>query len=564
MRPARPRGAMARRRRPAGVGRGRRALPAFPPRPHRCPRSASCAARRACVLAGLARGRGRSVGGRACRVRGSRPAALLLGAAWAFLLAVGLAYTLRLRVSGDEPHYLLMAQSLWRERRPRPARQLRARGLARVHAGPDRARTTARRARTAGPTRPTAPACRCCWRPLYALGGRPLCVAVAGPGRGGAGAARSCSAGAPRSPATTRPRSLAWAAAARARPSSFYSFHVYTEVPSARWPSPSRSVSLLAGAGRRRARRPPALLASRPALAARQDDPGRGRAGRRGRCCACAGARALAFLAVAARDGAPASSPTTTRSSAWPRRSPSTAACPADARRLAAARARRPAPRPLVRPAAVRAGLPARARRRWPRSSRRRALGARAPRGARPCWRRCCRGGCGGAGSARPRASWCPLVPVLAVALAARRGLARTRARALALAAARPRRRDCARHDRRDPGALLLLNRGDRPTRLWAALSGDGRVGDATCRRWSPRRADECARRGRLAGRARGAAGARRARRAARDAGRRLLPRAAACPRAAAGDRRRPSTTGPGGAPAGTARRHGAPARAPD
>src|SRR6185436_9272946 len=40
---------------------------------------------------------------------------LLLGAAWAFLVAIGLAYTLRLRVSGDEPHYLLMAQSLWRE-----------------------------------------------------------------------------------------------------------------------------------------------------------------------------------------------------------------------------------------------------------------------------------------------------------------------------------------------------------------------------------------------------------------------------------------------------------------
>src|SRR6185295_17537396 len=40
---------------------------------------------------------------------------LLFGAAWAFLLVVGLSYTQRLRVSGDEPHYLLMAQSLWRE-----------------------------------------------------------------------------------------------------------------------------------------------------------------------------------------------------------------------------------------------------------------------------------------------------------------------------------------------------------------------------------------------------------------------------------------------------------------
>ncbi|HZM53183.1 MAG TPA: hypothetical protein VFE68_21940, partial [Vicinamibacteria bacterium] len=40
---------------------------------------------------------------------------LLFGAAWAFLVVVGLSYTARLRVSGDEPHYLLMAQSLWRE-----------------------------------------------------------------------------------------------------------------------------------------------------------------------------------------------------------------------------------------------------------------------------------------------------------------------------------------------------------------------------------------------------------------------------------------------------------------
>src|SRR5262245_59451122 len=43
------------------------------------------------------------------------PSGPLLAAAWTFLLAVGLSYTLRLRVSGDEPHYLLMAQSLWRE-----------------------------------------------------------------------------------------------------------------------------------------------------------------------------------------------------------------------------------------------------------------------------------------------------------------------------------------------------------------------------------------------------------------------------------------------------------------
>jgi len=74
-----------------------------------------------------------------------------------------------------------------------------------------------------------------------------------------------------------------------------------------------------------------------------------------------------------------------------------------------------------------------------------------------------------------------PIVPCLAVALALRvsvdgagvRGLARWRwglaavGLGLALFA-------CAR-----PGELLLLNRGDRPTRLWSALSGEVPIGGA-------------------------------------------------------------------------------------
>src|SRR5436190_4184127 len=44
-----------------------------------------------------------------------RSAFAIAAAAWVFLAAVGLGYTMRLRVSGDEPHYLVMAQSLWRE-----------------------------------------------------------------------------------------------------------------------------------------------------------------------------------------------------------------------------------------------------------------------------------------------------------------------------------------------------------------------------------------------------------------------------------------------------------------
>jgi len=65
-----------------------------------------------------------------------------------------------------------------------------------------------------------------------------------------------------------------------------------------------------------------------------------------------------------------------------------------------------------------------------------------------------------------------PLVPVLALALAARvalsrTGLARWRWPLTLLGVATTIGMTIR------PGALLLLNRGDRPTRLWAALSGD-------------------------------------------------------------------------------------------
>ena len=83
-----------------------------------------------------------------------------------------------------------------------------------------------------------------------------------------------------------------------------------------------------------------------------------------------------------------------------------------------------------------------------------------------------CPGGCGGAGSARPRASWCRCVPVLALALAARVAAVAHGARALALAAGARWASPTTIGMTVRPGALLLLNRGDRPTRLWAALSG--------------------------------------------------------------------------------------------
>jgi hypothetical protein len=69
-----------------------------------------------------------------------------------------------------------------------------------------------------------------------------------------------------------------------------------------------------------------------------------------------------------------------------------------------------------------------------------------------------------------------PLVPCLAVALAARlaedsRGLARWRWPLLGAGYA------LAFYMVAEPGRLLLLNRGSRPTRLWAALGGEGAIG---------------------------------------------------------------------------------------
>jgi hypothetical protein len=69
-----------------------------------------------------------------------------------------------------------------------------------------------------------------------------------------------------------------------------------------------------------------------------------------------------------------------------------------------------------------------------------------------------------------------PLVPLLCVALAVRaaapiRGLLRWRWTLLALGTA------LALFMAARPGELMLLNRGDRPTRVWEALSGDVPVG---------------------------------------------------------------------------------------
>ena len=93
------------------------------------------------------------------------PAWLLLVVAGALYAGVGLRQPQGLQVSGDEPHYLVMAQSLWRDHDLDLRDEYDGRGVGRVRARARCDRTGARRAPTAGRSRRTARACRCCWRP---------------------------------------------------------------------------------------------------------------------------------------------------------------------------------------------------------------------------------------------------------------------------------------------------------------------------------------------------------------------------------------------------------------
>ena len=160
---------------------------------------------------------------------GSLRGPTLLLVAWAFLGAVGLAYTMRLRVSGDEPHYLLMAQSLWREGdldlRDNAAREdwrEYTPGPLVPHYGAPRA--------DGRPYPAHSPGLPLVLAPLYALGGRALCVI-----------AMSLAAAALAREAWTAARGLTGDdeaalvafSLALVPPVAFYAFHIYTEVPSA-------------------------------------------------------------------------------------------------------------------------------------------------------------------------------------------------------------------------------------------------------------------------------------------------------------------------------------------
>jgi hypothetical protein len=156
------------------------------------------------------------------------PRRLFLASALVFV-CLGLWYTSRLRVSGDEPHYLVMARSLWRE----GDLDLR-----------DNYEREDWRADTPGPIRPHYGAARKDGRPFPAHSpGLPLLLALPDAVFGRAGCAvvlallaawLSVEVRALALRATGDPSSavLAWAAAA-GPPIAAYAFHIYTEIPSA-------------------------------------------------------------------------------------------------------------------------------------------------------------------------------------------------------------------------------------------------------------------------------------------------------------------------------------------
>ena len=390
---------------------------------------------------------------------------LLFGVAWALLLVIGLSYTLRLRVSGDEPHYLLMAQSLWREH-DLDLRDNHAREDWREYTpGPITPHYAAPRA-DGRPYPAHSPGLALLLAPLYALGGRPLCVIALT--LAAAGLSLEMWKAARRLTSDDEASLLAWSLAL-VPPVAFYAFEIYTEVPA----SLALAVSLrllLSGPGAVGAvgaallasalpwlhlKMVPAALALAIVALVRLRGPAR-----------------VAFLAVAAALGAgfllyyraifgvasplaiyggvprdADGSPLRALAGLFLDRSfgllpyaPVFLIALAGLGRLVRLRAWEPL---LVGAAVIVPVLP------W-----------------RMWW----------GGQCPPARFLVPLVPVLALALAARVALSRTGLARwrwpLALLGIATTIGMTIR-----PGALLLLNRGDRPTRLWAALSGERPLG---------------------------------------------------------------------------------------
>lgn len=396
---------------------------------------------------------------------------VLFGLGAVLFLGIGLHYGSALRVSGDEPHYLLMARSLWQERdldlRDNFAREdwrEDTPGPVAPHYGAPR--------RDGRPFPAHSPGLPFLLAPVYAWGGRLACIALLA-----LAAAALCvqiRALALQVAEDKAAALVAWAAAAGA-PVLFYSFHIYTEVPSAlalatalRLLLSAPSVALAAAAG---------LLASvLPWLHVKMIPAAAALAlvallhlGRR---------QLMAFFAVAVSMGAAYLAYGHAVFGTWSPLArygglPADAAAGSPLRALLGLLFDRSFGLLPYAPIFLLA-LSALTTRAWwkSRDAVSHVLVGLCVLAPVLTWRMWWGGQC------PPARFLVPLVPLLGAALAVRasapappRGLVRWRGALLALGfglgvfmAARP-------------GELMLVNRGDRPTRVWEALSGDVPVG---------------------------------------------------------------------------------------
>lgn len=152
-----------------------------------------------------------------------------LAAAFLWLGTAGLWYVSGLRVSGDEPHYLLMAQSLWNEGDLDLRDNFDRQDYLEYTPGPVAPHYGSPRS-DGRPFPAHSPGLSVLLAPFYALGGRRACVLLLA--LCGALLAGQVRAVAERLGADPESARLAWAAAL-GPPVFFYGFHVYTELPSA-------------------------------------------------------------------------------------------------------------------------------------------------------------------------------------------------------------------------------------------------------------------------------------------------------------------------------------------
>ncbi len=157
------------------------------------------------------------------------PAWLLLVGAGLLYAGVGLRHAGGLQVSGDEPHYLVMAQSLWRDHDLDLRDEYEGEEWAEFVPGPLRPHWGAARA-DGRPFPAHSPGLPLLLAPVYAALGRDGCVLLmALLAAGAALVCRQLAVGLTSDPDASL---AAWLTAV-GPPLLFYSFHVYTEAPSA-------------------------------------------------------------------------------------------------------------------------------------------------------------------------------------------------------------------------------------------------------------------------------------------------------------------------------------------